>query len=101
MTGGYELTPADLYAHAKEVEGFADSVREAKASASDPMAYGALGYGWALAMKEWCDDAHTFVDSAATKADDVAEELSAMADTYTDAEQAGVHNMRQAGGDGA
>jgi hypothetical protein len=99
MTGGYQLTPADLYAHAKEVARFADSVREAKASASDPMAHGVLGYAWGLAMKAWCDDAHDFVDSAAAKADDVARELGGMAASYESAEQTAVDNLRQAGGD--
>lgn len=100
MSDGYQLTPTDLYAHAKEVARFADSVREAKASASDPMAHGVIGYAWGQAMKWWCDDAHDFVNRAAEKADAVARELGGMAYTYEDAEQTAETNLRQTGGDG-
>lgn len=99
MSDGYELTPSDVRAHAKEVARFADDIREAKASASDPMAHGVIGYAWGQAMTWWCDDAHDFVDRAAAKADAVARELGGMAYSYEDAEQDAVRNLRQAGGD--
>jgi hypothetical protein len=100
MTDGYELTPSDLVAHARDVEIFAGNVRSAKAKAANTEAYGLVGMVWSWAMAEWCEDAHAFVDKAALKAEDVAANLVLMAETYANQEQANADSFRRAGGDG-
>ena len=99
MTDGYEVTIQDLINHAGDLRAFANNVREAKGSATDPMVYGVIGVAWGAAMNHWSDDARIFADKAAGAAEKVADELVKMAKTYDEQEETAAANLRRTGED--
>lgn len=89
---GIDVSPQALHKHADDMRTFMGYMESASDSAGDTFnveAFGVIGMSWSWILRNWTQDAKTFVQQATEAGHHVADQVSGMANAYTEQDTAG------------